>query len=183
MEYQSPIQVVLILIILAGAIYAAVKAVNHAREKKDILSQINETVTEINTAVSNLNEKKADVIYIDNRVPGQAPYRSDCRGEKEHIIKEASSSDDHSGDAEKSCEKTETVTDQVSLQMEADLPEQAEQAAEVVQAPAPEAGEEDASCEREEDAYIPKKYFSRDCAVSKNGKTYTIEELNEQIKE
>ncbi len=33
-EYQNPIQIVLIIIVLAGAIYAAVKAVAHGREKK-----------------------------------------------------------------------------------------------------------------------------------------------------
>lgn len=180
-EYQSPIQVVLILIVLAGAIYAAVKAVKHGREKRDILSQINETVTEINTAVNNLNNKKADVIYIDNRVPGQAPYQSDSGAQKEHIVKEAPLSDDGSRATGKPCEKTEDFTEEICPQQETDPSEQVEQTqAETGQAPVEEA-EEEASCE--EDAYIPKKYFSRDCAVSKNGKTYTIEELNEQIKE
>ena len=28
-----------------------------------------------------------------------------------------------------------------------------------------------------------RKYFSRDCAVSKKGKYYTLEELNDQIRE
>ena len=181
-EYQNPIQIVLIIIVLAGAIYAAVKAVAHGREKKDILSQINETVTEINTAVNNLNEQKADVIYIDNRVPGQAPYQSSSEVQKEHIVKDTPQSDDGNRDAEKPCEKTEKVTDEVCPQMPADEPDDAEDTREEPgQAPDEETSAEDLSCE--EDAYFPKKYFSRDCAVSKNGKTYTIEELNEQIKE
>ena len=40
-EYQNPIQIVLIIIVLAGAIYAAVKPWLTAEKKKDILSQIN----------------------------------------------------------------------------------------------------------------------------------------------
>lgn len=181
-EYQNPIQIVLIIIILAGIIYAAVKAVAYARKEKDILSQINETVTEINTVVNNLNEKKADVIYIDNRVPGQAPYTASPGTQTEHSVKETPQSDDGGRDAEEPCKKTEEVTDEVCPQMPADEPEKAEETLEEPgQAPEEEPSAEDVSCE--EDAHVPKKYFSRDCAVSKNGKTYTIEELNEQIKE
>lgn len=181
-EYQNPIQIVLIIIILAGIIYAAVKAVAYARKEKDILSQINETVTEINTAVNNLNEKKADVIYIDNRVPGQAPCAASPGTQTEHSVRETPQSDDGGRDAEEPWKKTEEVTDEVCPQMPADEPVNAEERQEEPgQAPEEETSAEDLSCE--EDANVPKKYFSRDCAVSKNGKTYTIEQLNEQIKE
>lgn len=164
-EYQYPIQIVLIILILAGAIYAVVKAAAHGREKKEILSQINETVTEINTAVNNLNEKKADVIYIDNRVPGQAPYQGSSGTQEEPIVKETPQSDDGA-----------------YSQMPADEQENTEETSEKSgQTPDEETSAEDVSCE--EDVNFSKKYFSRDCAISKNGKTYTIEELNEQIKE
>lgn len=177
-EYQQPIQIVLIIIVLAGITYAIVKTVAYAREEKFILSKINDTVTEINTAVNNANGKKTDVIYIDNRVPGQAAEQSSSGIEP--IIKEAPQRDDGCRDAKKPLEKKEKVTDEVNSQIPADQLVNAEAEAEPGQAP-DEQVSEDVSCE--EDTHLPKKYLSRDCAVSKNGKTYTIEELNEQIKE
>lgn len=165
-EYQNPIQIVLVIIVLAAAIYAAARAVINARQKREILSQINEKVTEINTAVNHLNEKKTDVIYIDNRVPGQAPYEEKPRGED--IVREAPPA----SEAVKPQDNEEA--DEASIDMQQEIQPEAD-AQPCQQDPA-----EDVSSEEE---HQPKKYFSRDCAISKNGRTYTIEELNQQIKE
>ena len=45
------------------------------------------------------------------------------------------------------------------------------------------AEEEVISAVKTEEPEPPRKYFSRDCCTSKTGKTYTIEELEEQIRE
>ena len=67
-KYQEPIQAgVILLIIIAGLVILG-KVLINGKRKRELLSQINDTVAEINTAVNHLSEKKADVVYIDSRM-------------------------------------------------------------------------------------------------------------------
>ncbi|MBR3785301.1 MAG: hypothetical protein IKJ77_02735 [Firmicutes bacterium] len=61
-------------------------------------------------------------------------------------------------------------------------------AAAIVPTEAPRPAKEDTPDEKEENASEPEveptiKYFSRDCAVAKDGRQYTFEELNAQIRD
>lgn len=147
-KYQEPIQIAAIFIAIIAVAWIIIKIWKNGRKKHEILSQINDTVSEINTAVNHLNDKKAEVIYIDSRMsPGAAEA-----GIKEIVNVKA--------------EETTGV--------DAEGKEDQEPAVEDQEAPA----------EPEEEKIEPSlKYFSRDCAISKTGKQFTLEELNAQIRE
>ena len=143
-KYQEILQGMAIMLAVVLLVWLVVKLFANARKKREILSQINTTVSEINTAVNHLNEKKTDVIYIDSRMTS-AMAETDEKEVVQEILEDAKenvSADDR--------EKAEAIE-----------PSEAE-------------------TEKEE---TPLKYFSRDCAVSKTGKQYTLEELNAQIRE
>ena len=147
-KYQEPIQAGVILLLIIAGIVMIGKLMANGKRKRELLSQINDTVAEINTAVNHLSEKKADVVYIDSRIT------QDLR--------------------EPAVEALQTG---VEPQTDADPLDSAEETA--VESDVAEAQEE-ASEEKIEPVL---KYFSRDCAVSKNGKQFTFEELDAQIKE
>ena len=69
-EYQDPILIGLILIAAAAVVFLAARLFKHIKKKNAILSQINDTVSEINSAVSGFKgkDKEPDMIYIDNRL-------------------------------------------------------------------------------------------------------------------
>lgn len=99
------------------------------KEKRELLSQINKAVSEINTTVNSLNEKKTEVVYIDNRIP-QAPV---CPPAVETAPEAAETKPESSA-------KEEEQTDEVK---------------------------EEATAEAEVKTQTVKKFFERDCAVSK----------------
>lgn len=68
-EYQKYIEIAVIVLAILLVIAIIVKVVKNSKKKETILSEINNTVTEINTTVNRLNEKKTEVIYIDNHLP------------------------------------------------------------------------------------------------------------------
>jgi len=67
-EYQEIIQAAAIIVGGVVAVMIIIKLVRHGKKKEILLTQINDTVSEINTAVSHLQDKKAEVIYIDSRM-------------------------------------------------------------------------------------------------------------------
>ncbi len=146
MNHQVGIEIALVVIFILAIVFLLVKAAMHAGKKRQLLSQIQDTVTEINTAVQNLSEKKEGVIYIDNRT------------------------------ADKGAEPKVFEKEKMSA-------EQILQSVQEGKAAAASAAEEDSFAARSEDFDPPRKYFSRDCCTSKTGKTYTMEELEEQIRE
>lgn len=155
-EYQNPIQISLIVILIGLVIFFIIRAAINAKKKRELLAKINDTVSEINTTVSRISEKKSEVIYIDNRVPQAPGYPAPITVTEE--TSEAASGETESAAARKG------------------EPAEAETAAQ-------EATEQEAEAEAKPQAPAPKKFSDRDCAVSKGGRTYSIEELSEQIKE
>lgn len=210
-KYQVQIELILVLILAAAAVFFLVRAVINAGKKRQLLSQINDTVTEINTAVTSLSEKKSDVIYIDNRTSG-AEEGQGCTAESRvsSALENADSADstmrnasqasaelsESEGSDAGACRQTPlpeclrkqaelledrqegraeaAETEPESVRMSGDFTQTAEAAAET-------SSETGFAAEEPEEA--PKKYFSRDCNISKSGKTYTVEELEKQIKE
>lgn len=150
MNHQVGIEIALVVIFILIIGFLLVRAAIHAGKKRQLLSQIQDTVTEINTAVQNLSEKKEGVIYIDNRTTEK---------DTEPKVFEA-------GKASKEKVSAEQILQRVH------------------ESAAPSfAGEEELPAAKMEEPELPRKYFSRDCCTSKTGKTYTIEELEEQIRE
>lgn len=144
-NYQHPIQISIIALLILLAIVFVIRAGLNAKKKRELLSQINKAVSEINTTVNSLNEKKTEVVYIDNRIP-QAPV---CPPAVETAPEAAETKPESSA-------KEEEQTDEVK---------------------------EEATAEAEVKTQTVKKFFERDCAVSKNGRTYSVEELQNQIRE
>lgn len=158
-KYQDEIEIAFIIILAIAAIIFIGRIVRAGRKKRELLSQINDTVTQINTAVSSINDKQKGVVYIDNR--GGADTRpQEAEEETAETAKPDDDASDHASD---------------------DAGQEEQKPAEVSEA----AEEADGTQENDEkkDAQPVRKYFSRDCAVSKNGKYYTLEELNDQIRE
>lgn len=172
-ENQEQIGIVLVVLLVVIGLILLIKALLASHRKQRILSQIQETVTEINSAVSNLNEKKSDVIYIDNRTSEQRTAETVAHT---GAPKEA-----------KSAEMTVTETPEADiLRKIAEISHGGTDAAPARMFNASEkASKEQSSAEARtsEEPVIPKKFFSRDCGTSKNGRVYTAEELAEQIKE
>ena len=140
MNHQVTIEILMVLGLVVLAAVLLMRATLHAKKKRQLLSELNDTVSEISAAVSSLKEKKSEVIYIDNRTADKGTCEAISLTEK--------------------APSTEQI-----LTRAAEAAEMAETAATL------------------DEQQAPKKYFSRDCCVSKKGKTYTIEELEEQIKE
>lgn len=163
-EYQEEIELAFILILAVLAIFFIGRIVRANRRKREILSQINDTVTQISTAVSSISDKQSGVVYIDNRVGADARPK-----EVEAAVSQALS-----GTPEAEPARTD-----------ADIKECPPEAGGASEAAAGETAAADVQQEETERKEVQsvRKYFSRDCAVSKNGKYYTIEELNDQIRE
>ena len=130
MIYQTPIQGVVIVMLLAGGIVATVKGIANARKKRKILEEINQAVSKINVNVKAMSEKEAEVVYIDGKATPES-----------------------------------TVSEPTPQVEKAQIPNQ----------------ERNKSLAEEEKPAV--KYFSRDCAVAKDGRRYTVEELNAQIRD
>lgn len=199
-KYQIQIELILVLILIAAAVFFLVRAIINAGKKRQILSQINDTVTEINTAVTSLSEKKSDVIYIDNRTSGTEEGQG-CTAESRVssalenadladgvLLNASQASAELSDSGGAALENAERQTIPECPQKNAEPSEDSQQgdgakaAAEISAETEPLAAEEKAE-EQAEEKEIPKKYFSRDCGISRNGRTYTAEELEKQIKE
>ncbi len=143
-KYQDEILTGLIVLACGAVIFMIGKAFSNSRKKRQLLLQINETVSEINASVKSMGEKRTEVIYIDGR--GSSGTRS-------------------------------VNTDAVQTMMN--------MSEEVLDADSAPEGKADPEKKKEEpeQAAPTYKYFSRDCAVSKDGKKYTEEELEAQIRE
>lgn len=136
-KYQDPLQVAAIAILVVGGVVCVGKAIASACKRQRMLTQISETVAEINTNVKNLNEKRTEVIYIDGRPLQELP----------------------------------TVPRPVEVKKTTIVAEE------------PVAKEKGMNNKSEADTPPTVKYFSRDCAVAKDGRQYTLEELNAQIRD
>lgn len=156
-KYQEPIQAGVIAAIAIAAVVIICKLFTHARKKRELLSQINHTVSEINVTVEKIagqsEGKKQEIVYIDNGA-------SKLEKELQEIEKGLSALGKHPQAEEREEEPIEEQ-DECSTAEETPI----------------------ASIEQEEKIEPTLKYFSRDCAVSKTGKQFTLEELNAQIKE
>lgn len=139
MVYQEEIQIVCIAIFVIVSLLCIGKAVVDIVRKRNLLMQISETVSEINTNVKSLRDKRTEVIYIDGRAtPEEETGVSTPLAEPQIMM------------------KPET---------EAESPPSVEQT------------------EEPEEVKPVMKYFSRDCAIAKNGRQYTVEELQAQIRD
>lgn len=146
-KYQEPLQACVIAAIIIAVIIVVIKLLASAKKKREILSQINHTVSEINTAVNQLGEKKTEVIYID----GVKTSRDDSERTPAFIAEQ------------------ETCAAEAGAEDEAQTKQRA--------------CEVEVEAKTEEKIEPSLKYFSRDCGVSKSGKRFTLEELDEQIKD
>jgi len=154
-EYQEIIQAAAIIIGIVAVVVIIIKIIRHGKKSETLLTQINDTVSEINTAVNHLQDKKADVIYIDSRMSTSAEganLKSLLDDEKETTVVKTAS--------DEAAETGAVYEDAVET-----------------------AVEEEAAKPAEEKIVPSLKYFSRDCAVSKTGRKFTYEELDAQIKE
>lgn len=141
--YAPYVETALIVLGAAVAVVVVVSLIKGSRKKTKLLTDINDNVEKINTAVNHINDKSKDVIYIDNR-----------------------SREDNSRAEEIKTEKC--TEEEVAEEQEVETSESGET----------ETPEEEKDKEKIE---APKKFMTRDCAVSKQGKEYTLEELIEQI--
>lgn len=186
--YQEEIEIAFIVIVIAAAVFVIRRIVRASRKKRELLSQINDTVTQINTAVGAIGDKSSGVVYIDNRVGADARPEvveaavsqalAERPGEEEAAVK--GYPPEAAGHAETAAVETAAETAAERSGTEAAAAESGQAAeAEAEERKEPERTEE----RKEPTAPAVRKYFSRDCAVSKNGRFYTLEELNDQIRE
>lgn len=141
MIYQEPLQVAAIAILVILGMICFGKMLMNASKKRKTLSQIHETVLEIDANVKSLQEKRTEIIYIDGRM------------------------------------STETAAVPVPDKQEAEQ----ETVRESVEHTPEKRSEEEEQSESEQNPTV--KYFSRDCATAKDGRQYTVEELNAQIRD
>lgn len=138
--YQEPLQVAALAALAAFVVAVVIcigKAIASAGRKQRMLEEISEAVSEINTNVKNLGEKRTEVIYIDGCMTPEASVPAQVTESK---TKPDVSSEPGIKEAEQ--KKTPEVKTEPAV-----------------------------------------KYFSRDCAVAKDGRHYTFEELDAQIRD
>lgn len=138
---------------LAAVILIVCFAAN-SRKKKRMISDIRDKVTEINAKISGFGQSKPDVIYIDNRTGEAQKQKSPVDLPEDAPLQEKGAPCESE---KKEDWKATEANDREELSAD---------------------GEESGGR-----AVQMNKYFSRDCAVSKNGRAYTEEELIKQIKE
>ena len=188
MEYQHQIGLLLIGLLIAAVGILMIQAAVRSRKKHALISQINDAVTKINTAVSSLNDKKSEVIYIDNRASERSAEQMDraeaIRRDTLQAVGQVISNlnvrpaQEPSGAAEtaESAQPAETAQNTESVQP-AGTGQDRYAGAVLYNAQDPAA---QPSVKEKEP---PRKFFSRDAGISKNGIEYTVEELERQIKE
>lgn len=188
LAYQEELEIAFMVIVIVAAVFVIRRIVRASRKKRELLSQINDTVTQINTAVSTMSDKQNGVVYIDNRTG------ADVRPEavEEAVSRALSNESCEAPEDVKGCQpETDGTAEAAAVDTalaEAENPaagpqeEDAAEEAPETEAAADESGQADET-EKEPTAPAVRKYFSRDCAVSKNGRSYTLEELNDQIRE
>lgn len=191
MEYQHQIGLLLIGLLIAAVGILMIQAAVRSRKKHALISQINDTVTKINTAVSSLNDKKSEVIYIDNRASERSAEQMDraeaIRRDTLQAVGQVISNlnvrpaQEPSGTAEtaesaEAAQPAETAQNTESVQPAGTGPDRY---AGAVLYNAQDPAAQPSVKEKEP----PRKFFSRDAGISKNGIEYTVEELERQIKE
>ncbi len=191
LAYQEELEIAFMVIVIAAAVFVVRRIVRASRKKRELLSQINDTVTQINTAVSTMNDKQNGVVYIDNRTGADVRPEaveaavsralSDESCETPETIKECQPETDGTAEAAAVDTACADAENPAAGPQEEDAAEEAPETTEPEDA-AGESGQADET-EKEPPAPAVRKYFSRDCAVSKNGRSYTLEELNDQIRE
>lgn len=189
-DYQEEIQIAFIIIVIAAAIYVVARMVRASRKKRELLSQINDTVTQINTAVSSISDKQSGVVYIDNRVGADARPRA--IEAIENTVRQDPCGPSREGNtpaaadpAIKGCPSEDTDCAETAA-VDTASSETQDRAEPVTEKPEEAKEKEEGTGEEkseENTVQAVRKYFSRDCAVSKKGKYYTLEELNDQIRE
>lgn len=88
-ENSQSVELAAILVAAILLIVFITKAIADSKKKRQLLNEINETVSEINSNVTNLGSKKNDVIYIDNRcgenVPSEQITEQDSKNVEEAL--------------------------------------------------------------------------------------------------
>ena len=204
------IAVILALVLIGKCISASFgkkKLLLEIKEKVNeidkTVSSMDETVTGIDGSVNRLADKKTEVIYIDNHIvhPGQPQSDMDSiarKVERAEASQPAAETDQSASAPAKPMTEAEMpepmAAEPISETMTetaAPEPMAAEPISETITetaAPEPMAAEPKQP-ETEEKAEISKdgipfrRFSGRDCGVSKNGTSYTIEQLEGQIKE
>ncbi|MGN0732906.1 MAG: hypothetical protein ACI4LC_01885 [Emergencia sp.] len=189
-ENQELIWAGLMVFAVILAIVVIGKIVVSQRKKTELLKKIDRTVSEIHTTVGEIQGEKANeskgngVIYIDNR-----SLKQDV-GEQPAAVKEVMETVREAAASVEMAAAPETETggepQVVSKPSEEEIPVKEEpveaeaEVTDVYEKPADET-----ACESSGEDILQQqrnKFESRDYAVSRNGKSYTIEELEEQIK-
>ena len=206
--YGTYIETALILAAAVAAVIVVVMLVKGSKKKTRILTDINENVDKINSAVNQINDKTKngaedgikDVIYIDNRAPEEKRetvsqeeqgIKSDIEkrkdrvetpdGERRSDIEVAKESEKEKKAEIKTMDRSETAeaseTGEISELLTGDRPEGRKTSE--INSISDTKQRNTAEVKKTE---APKRFMTRDCAVSKQGREYTLEELIEQIK-
>ena len=186
------IAVILALVLIGKCISASFgkkKLLLEIKEKVNeidkTVSSMDETVTGIDGNVNRLADKKTEVIYIDNHIvhPGQPQSDMDSIARK---VERAEAS-------QPAAETDQSASAPAKPMTEAEMPEPmaaepisetiTETAAPEPMAAEPKQPETEKKAEISKDGIPFRRFSGRDCGVSKNGTSYTIEQLEGQIKE
>ena len=153
-KYQYQIEIALLSLLALIVLIGLIKLIISALRRKDVLSEIKVTVTDIDSTVKEINQKQEVLI--------EGSLASNVEAAKK-------AEPDNNCDIVKVEDKTETT----------DL--KAEQAPEVA---TEEKASESTLIEAEasEDGEVSKKFASRECGTDKHGNVYTEEFLSKQIK-
>lgn len=172
-QYQNQIEFFLILLAVILAVVFIIRTVLGERRKRALLSQINDKVSDIHATVSHMDSRNPDVIYIDNRTADNSSGENPISVSAEQIRQQAVSA----------AAGIQTAAPDGNTENQPQTPAVSEDFSETGGHDCAENDTGDLSLQEEKTVEIPRKYMSLECGISKNGKVYTIEELQRQIKE
>lgn len=167
--YQYEITIALVIVIAVIACIVLVRTIYNIEKNRRNLEELRETITEINDKVNRISLKEEmkpaetkehrEVIYIDNRT--SVPLKP----EKQEIDKTIQAG---------------TIQEEAEKPIETLVPEEVVKADEIIKEA--ETAIDKAASESEETIPEVKKYFNRNDFISKNGRKYSKEELEKQIR-
>ena len=200
--YGTYIETALILAAAVAAVIVVVMLVKGSKKKTRILTDINENVDKINSAVNQINDKTKngaedgikDVIYIDNRAPEEKreTVSQEEQGIKSDIEKRKDRVETPDGERRSDIEVAKESEKEKKAEIKTMDRSETAEANELVTGDRPEGREtpeinsisdtKQRNTAEVKKTEAPKRFMTRDCAVSKQGREYTLEELIEQIK-
>ena len=190
-KYQYQIEIVLLSLLALIVLIGLIKLIISALRRKDVLSEIKVTVTDIDSTVKEINQKQ-EVLIEGSLVSGGEPDKksvadNSCEmANAEHTEETAEVKVEQTSDVIPEVKAVKSTLPEVDADAKEDDPKletgfsEDKRSENVLENLLINSGNRDVHCA--EEGELSKKFVSRECGTDKHGNVYTEEFLSKQIK-